>query len=160
VVVGDGPLRPDLEEEVARRGLADHVTLLGFRVDVEAVMGASQLLLMTSDAEGIPGVAIESQMTGCPMVTFPLGGVSEVVEDEVTGIVLDRFDTALMARRVAELLQDRERLEAMGQAGRDRSAEFAFGRVAATYATQLLALRDGLVPVTEVEPAGSPLAPT
>lgn len=154
VVAGDGPLRADLEREVQRLGLAEHVTLLGFRPDVEEVMGASDLLLMTSDAEGIPGVAIESQMTGCPMITFPLGGVSEVVEDGVTGVVLDRFDTVLMARKTAELLQDRATLEAMGRAGRDRSADFAFGRVAVTYATQLLALRDGLVPVREVE--GSP----
>lgn len=155
VLAGDGPLRGLVEEEVRALGLEDHVTLLGFRPDVELVMGASDLLLMTSEAEGIPGVAIESLMTGCPMVTFPLGGVAEVVEDGVTGVVLDRFDVVLMARRVAELLQDREALEAMGHAGRDRSAEFAFGRVAATYATQLLALRDGLVPVAELgSPAG------
>lgn len=151
VVAGDGPLRGAVEAEVARLGLDEHVTLLGFRPDVEEVMGASDVLLMTSEAEGIPGVAIESLMTGCPMITFPLGGVSEVVDDGVTGVVLDRFDTVLMARRTAELLQDREQLAAMGAAGRARSAEFAFGRVAATYATQLLALRDGLVPLDEVE---------
>lgn len=156
VIAGDGPLRAAVEAEVARLGLGDHVTLLGFRPDVEEIMGASDVLLMTSEAEGIPGVAIESLMTGCPMITFPLGGVSEVVDDGVTGVVLERFDTVLMARRTAELLADREQLQAMGRAGRERSAEFAFGRVAATYATQLLALRDGLVPLDEVE-APSPM---
>jgi glycosyltransferase involved in cell wall biosynthesis len=159
VIAGDGPLRGEVEDEVARLGLEDHVTLLGFRIDVEEVMGASDLLLMTSDAEGIPGVAIESQMTGCPLVTFPLGGVSEVVADGVTGVVLDRFDTVLMARRVAELLQDRAELDRMGRAGRARSSEFAFSRVAVTYATQLLALRDGLVPVPE-EQVVDPPSPT
>lgn len=158
VVAGDGPLRADVERAVADHDLRDHVTFLGFRADVEEVMGASDLLLMTSEAEGIPGVAIEAQMTGCPMVTFPLGGVSEVVEDGVTGVVLERFDEVLMARRVAELLQDRSTLEAMGIAGRERSAEFAFGRVAATYATQLLALRDGLVPAAEVEAGPTPVS--
>lgn len=156
VVAGDGPLRSDVEAEVARLGVADHVTLLGFRVDVEEVMGASDVLLMTSDAEGIPGVAIEASMTGCPMVTFPLGGVSEVVRDGETGVVLGRFDTVLMARRVAELLGDRETLDRMGHEGRARSSEFSFSRVAATYAEQLLALRDGLVPVPEHQVAEPP----
>jgi glycosyltransferase involved in cell wall biosynthesis len=157
VIAGDGPLREDLEAEVERYGLGEHVTLLGFRIDVEEVMGASDVLLMTSDAEGIPGVAIESLMTGCPMVTFPLGGVAEVVVDGETGVVLDRFDTVLMARRVAELLSDREALEQMGAEGRSRSEEFAFSRVAATYASQLLALRDGLVPVPEHEVVDPPV---
>ena len=143
VVAGDGPLRSQMEAAIVERDVAEHVTLLGFRVDVEEVMGASDILLLTSDVEGFPGVAIEALMTGCPMVTFPLGGVAEVIEDGVSGVVLDRFDTARMAQHAVKLLHDRPMLDRMGHEGRVRSSEFAFDRIAATYASRLLALRNG-----------------
>jgi glycosyltransferase involved in cell wall biosynthesis len=92
---------------------------------------------MTSDVEGIPGVAIESAMSGCPFVTFPLGGVSEVVDDGVTGLVLERADVALMAKRVAELVRDDARLRCMGAEARHRSQRFSLDNCVAQYATAL-----------------------
>jgi len=68
-----------------------------------------ELMLLTSDAEGIPGVAIESLMAGCPVVSFPVGGVDEVVDEGVTGLVVPRHDPALMADAVAALLDDDDR---------------------------------------------------
>ena len=68
-----------------------------------------ELALLTSEAEGIPGVAIEALMSGCPLVTFRVGGVDQVVENGVTGVVIDGHDPADMAKAVASLLADRER---------------------------------------------------
>ena len=64
------------------------------------------LLLLTSEAEGIPGVAIEALMAGCPVVTVPVGSVAEVVEDGVTGVVMATADPAAMAAAVVSLLDD------------------------------------------------------
>ena len=118
VIAGDGPLRASLELEARRRGIDGSVTFLGHRPDVEQVLGGVELSLLTSEAEGIPGVAIEALMAGCPLVTFPVGGVSDVVEHGVTGIVLDRPDTELMARAVETLLADGDRLARMSREGR------------------------------------------
>ena len=139
VVAGTGPLRPDLEAHAERLGVAGDVTFLGHRDDVEWVFGGVDLALLTSDSEGIPGVAIEALMSGCPMVTVPVGGVAEVVEHGVTGLVLDGGDPALMAGAVARLLTDGETRATMSRASRLRIDRFSASAAAAVYADRLTA---------------------
>lgn len=133
VVAGTGPLRADVERQVADLGLHDAVSFLGHRDDIEQVLGAVDLLLLTSDAEGIPGILIEAQMAGCPVVTVPVGGVAEVVEDGVTGAVLASFAVSEMADRVLALVGSPELLVRMGLEARLRSERFSTVVVAARY---------------------------
>lgn len=133
VVGGTGPLRADVERQVADLGLHDAVSFLGHRDDIEQVLGAVDLLLLTSDAEGIPGILIEAQMAGCPVVTVPVGGVAAVVEDGVTGAVLASFDVAEMADRVLALVGSPDGLVRMGSEARLRSVRFSTAVVAARY---------------------------
>ena len=140
VIAGDGHLRPALELEVRRRGLERSVTFLGHRADVEQVFGGVELVLLTSEAEGIPGVAIESLMAGCPVVTFPVGGVAEVVDDGVTGVVLVHHDTALMAQAVRDLLSDDGTRQAMSREGRHQTSRFSASATAEVFANRLAAL--------------------
>jgi glycosyltransferase involved in cell wall biosynthesis len=142
VVAGDGPLRASFEREARSRGLGEHVTSLGHRPDVERLLGGIDVLLLTSDIEGIPGVAIEAQMTGCPVVTFPTGGVRDVVEDGVTGVVLDRPDTALMTEQVLTLLRCPDLRERLGTEGRRSADRFSTARVADQYSARLVTLRE------------------
>jgi glycosyltransferase involved in cell wall biosynthesis len=142
VIAGDGPLAAQLERAIKEMDLESDVTLLGHRDDVERVFGGVDVALMTSDVEGIPGVAIEAAMAGCPFVTFPLGGVSEVVDDGITGLVLERSDVELMAERVAELLRDEPRRAHMGIEARLRSQRFAAHERVEEYAIALEECRD------------------
>jgi glycosyltransferase involved in cell wall biosynthesis len=137
VVAGAGALRPDLEAQAERLGVAKAVTFLGQRHDVEWVLGAVDLALLTSEAEGIPGVAIEALMAGCPVVTVPVGGVTEVVEHGVTGLVLDGFEPAEMADAVVRLLEDDEARAAMSRESRSRTDRFSARTAAAVYAERL-----------------------
>lgn len=143
VMAGGGPLAAAVAREVAARGLREHVTMLGHRDDVERVLAGVDLVVLTSDTEGIPGVAIEAQMAGSPLVTFPLGGVGEVVEHDVTGVVLDSHDVKAMADAVEALLLDRPRLARMSEQARSRTPEFSASRTARTYADRLGDLRSG-----------------
>jgi glycosyltransferase involved in cell wall biosynthesis len=140
VVAGDGPRRALVERRAAELGLSGAVSMLGHRDDPEHVLAGVEVALITSRSEGIPGVAIEAQMSGCPVVTFPVGSVDEVVEDGVTGAVLARSDPATMADAVVDLLRDDGRRRAMGAAAARRSARFAADAVAARYATLLMAV--------------------
>lgn len=142
VVAGDGPLRPRLEEQVQAHGLDDAVSLLGHRDDVELVFGGVAVSVLTSDAEGMPGVAIEAQMTGCPVVSFPVGGVDEVLEHGVTGEVLARPDTTLMAERVARILEDPALGARMSEAARERGSRFTAAQSAVRYEASLQELVD------------------
>jgi glycosyltransferase involved in cell wall biosynthesis len=139
IVAGTGRLRPDLEAHAERLGVTGDVTFLGHRPDVESVFGGVDLALLTSEAEGIPGVAIEALMAGCPMVSVPVGGVAEVIEHGCTGIVLDGFGAAEMAGAVARLLEDDDARAAMSRAARLRTDEFSAAAAAAIYAERLIA---------------------
>jgi glycosyltransferase involved in cell wall biosynthesis len=143
VVAGRGPLGAKLEADARRLGVGERVTFLGQRDDVEVVLGGVDLALLTSEAEGVPGVAVEALMAGCPMVTVPVGGVAEVVEDGITGLVLDSDDPASMARAVAGLLADGETRAAMSHASRCRADGFSAAAAAADYAERITAALAG-----------------
>ncbi len=133
VVAGDGDRRDAVERRVAERGLEASVSLLGHRDDPELVYGGSDLVLITSSDEGIPGVAIEAQMAGCPVVSFPVGATGEVVVDGVTGAITARSEVSSMVDRVVELLGDPARLREMGLAARARSERFTIAAAALDY---------------------------
>jgi glycosyltransferase involved in cell wall biosynthesis len=133
VVAGTGPLRTDLEAQARRLGVDEAVTFLGQRDDIERVLGGVDVVLLTSEAEGIPGVAIEALMAGCPMVSVPVGGVSEVIEHGVTGLVLDDDRPTAMAEAVAQLLADDESRAAMGRESRARTDRYSASAAAAVY---------------------------
>jgi glycosyltransferase involved in cell wall biosynthesis len=137
VVAGDGPLRTPLRREVRERGLREHVTLLGHRSDVEEIYGGLDVMLLTSDDEGIPGVAVEAQMAGCPVVTFPLGGVDSVVENGRTGVVLARHDTALMAEHTVRLLEQPDLRRRFGNEARRATEQFSTTKAAENYGARL-----------------------
>jgi glycosyltransferase involved in cell wall biosynthesis len=133
VIAGDGPRRELVEQRIAHHALHSSVTMLGHRDDPEHVFGGIDVAVITSRSEGIPGVAIEAHMAGCPVVTFPAGSVAEVVEDGTTGLVLAHSDVAEMASALVALLRDDRRREAMGTAARSRSMRFTSSAVAVTY---------------------------
>lgn len=144
VVAGDGPRRKVVERRIADHRVAEAVTMLGHRDDPELIFGAADLALITSGSEGIPGVAIEAQMTGCPLVSFPVGAVGDVVEDGVTGAIVARPEASLMAECVAGLLRDPSGLRAMSIAAVARAAAFTTATTASLYAARFAeVLSDG-----------------
>lgn len=107
LVIGDGPLRPELESFVAKEYLQDVVIMTGHQKQPLAGIAAMDLFLLTSRAEGLPNVLIEAQALGVPVVTCKVGGAPEVVEHGVTGWVLERDDVHSAADRLISLLQDK-----------------------------------------------------
>jgi glycosyltransferase involved in cell wall biosynthesis len=132
---GDGPMRDEMPEAVLSRGLQDHVRMLGTRSDVGDLLGASDLLVLASRTEGMPGCVIEAGMAGVPVVSFGLAGVPEVVEDGATGYVVPPGDHAALADRALELLEDEALRRAMGEAAIARCLpRFDIARVASRFA--------------------------
>jgi glycosyltransferase involved in cell wall biosynthesis len=88
-VVGEGPLGPDLAERAARAGIGAHVHLVG-EVAYERVplwMQAADVFALPSEAEGFPNVVREALACGCPVVALGAGGVQDIVEDGVDGLL-------------------------------------------------------------------------
>lgn len=137
VVVGAGPLTDAVAGAVRRHEVTGCVALLGHREDVADLLAGLDLVILTSAEEGIPGVVVEAAMAGCPVVTYPLGGVTEVVANGVTGVVLETASVAAMTDAVAGLARDPDRRTKMGAAARRGSSAFSLEVIASRYETYL-----------------------
>ncbi len=121
LVVGEGPMRPTVERWIAEAGLAGAVFLLGHREDIPEVMAALDVMVLPSRrAEGVPQVLTQALAMERAVVTTDVVGVTEMVEDGITGLVVPPEDAPALAKAVISLLEDPERARAMGRAGRRR----------------------------------------
>ncbi|MFD9359177.1 glycosyltransferase [Streptomyces sp. NPDC060031] len=114
LVCGAGDLHGDLE---AAGDLRDSLHLLGWRADVETVYAASDMVLLTSDNEGMPVSLIEAGLAGVPAVATNVGSVAEVVQDGQTGL-LARRDADDLTRHTVRLLGDDVLRRRMGEQAR------------------------------------------
>jgi glycosyltransferase involved in cell wall biosynthesis len=134
LMVGNGPLRGEVQAAVAGAGAADRTRLLAARDDVGDLLAASDVLLFASCSEGMPATVIEAGMVGLPVAGYAVAGVSEVVESGATGLLALPGDVERLRAHVVELLADAGRRRAMSAAARDRClARFDIGAVAPRY---------------------------
>jgi len=122
LIVGDGEARSALEAETSRLGLGDRVTFAGARADIPVMLATADLFVLPSLTEALPTVIAEAMAVGLPVVATDVGGTTEMV-DEHTGIVVDAGDANQLATAISSLLSDPTHSRAMGQAGREVSAE-------------------------------------
>lgn len=129
-IAGDGSLRQRLEAESERLGISGLVSLMGWRADLPAVMEGWDIFAMPSLDEGFPVAGLEAMAAGLPLVASAVGGLPELVQDGKTGWLASAAAPVKLAARLAELIQDGERRQAMGEAGRARVLkEFSIGRM-------------------------------
>jgi glycosyltransferase involved in cell wall biosynthesis len=123
VILGEGPLRSDLERQVRHHHLEKHVLLPGFRDDVLSCIKAFDLFVLSSETEGLGTSLLDAMAAGKACVGTAAGGIPEAVQDGVTGLVVSTHDPESLARAIVRLLKD-DRLRAqMGAAGLARVTE-------------------------------------
>ncbi len=148
-IAGEGDHRPDLENEIRRRGLADRVTMHGY-VDVPTrarIYGRAWVNLTASSSEGWSLTVIEAALCGTPSAALAIGGLPESIVDGETGLLAS--DTDELAARVGALIEDSPRRERMAQAAEQRARTFSWDRVAAAN-LELLRRAAGRVPAPKV----------
>lgn len=106
VLVGDGPLRGELLSLAQERGIAGNFVITGLRIDVPAILAASDVFVLSSLWEGMPISLLEAMSAGCPAVATRVGGVGEVLEDGVTGLLVPPSDVAALAEAINRCLDD------------------------------------------------------
>ncbi|HZS34178.1 MAG TPA: glycosyltransferase [Methylomirabilota bacterium] len=104
--------------------MAPRVRLAGIRRDVAALMGAFDVLALTSLWEGLPRVIPQAMAAGVPIVASAVGGVTEVIEDGLTGLLVPPGAPDVLAGRLRELLLDRRRGQALAARARECAGEF------------------------------------
>jgi len=135
VLAGTGPLRARTEAAVRFGRHAERIRLLGARSDVGDLLAAADVLVLSSRTEGMPGVLLEAGIAGVPVVSYGVGGVPEVVEDGVTGLLAPPGDREGLTERILRLLDEPELRIAMGRAAAKRlPGRFDIGSIAHRYA--------------------------
>ena len=119
VIAGDGPGRQELTDKIAQQPWKDHVTLLGHRADVPNILASLDILVLPSYAhEGIPQIILQAQAMSRAVVATTVGGIPEVVEDGVTGLLVPPRNAEALAEKIATLLGDPELRSRLGQTAR------------------------------------------
>ncbi|MDX2080963.1 MAG: glycosyltransferase family 4 protein [Terrimicrobiaceae bacterium] len=146
VIVGGGPLDAELRELVAKLGQEVRVEIAGPMPerDIIALLRKASVFVLPcvrdakGDSDNLPTVIMEAMAAGVPCISTPVAGVPEMIADGATGFLVPEADPQALANRLSELLADRERASAMGEAGRALCAQrFAIGVTSAQLAERL-----------------------
>ncbi len=123
-IVGDGPERQRLEAEAGQLGLLPHaVRFWGSRSDVPSLLRQADIFVLTSDREGFPNVILEAMAASLPVITTPAGDAGVIVEDGITGYVVQGEPVAQIAECMIRLARDADLRQVLGTAGRVRVEE-------------------------------------
>ena len=134
LIAGNGPLRDELESEISRLGLNNNVTLLGLRHDVPALMQAADAFVLTSSSEGMSNTILEAMAAGRPVVATRVGGNPELVQEGITGMLVNPHGAGELCEALRALAANPARVRRMGNAGRQRvEREFSRERMIANY---------------------------
>lgn len=113
-IVGDGPQRQDLEQQIRELGLSDKIMLLGAQTHQQvreiyqkaAIMALPCIITKNGDRDGIPTVLIESLCMGIPTVSTAVSGISELITSEIDGLLVPPHDSRALASAIARFLDD------------------------------------------------------
>lgn len=118
LIVGDGSERQMLQGMVRGKGLQDRVLFLGWQTEIETIYKAIDLLVLTSKNEGTPVAVIEAMASGCPVVAAPVGGVVDLIEHGVTGLLAGAEDSDDFVKKVGQILDRPELRQSLTEGAR------------------------------------------
>jgi glycosyltransferase involved in cell wall biosynthesis len=123
VLFGEGPLRASLTQRIQAMNLQERFILPGFRKDLDQCISACDLLVQSSFTEGLPNVLLEAAAASVPVVATAVGGTPEVVENQITGLLVPSHDSFALADGILQVLQNETERKAMGVRSRCRVEE-------------------------------------
>jgi glycosyltransferase involved in cell wall biosynthesis len=118
LVVGDGPGREWVREKISAAGMADHFILTGHRDDIPEIMALSDVIVLTSDKEGVPQSLTQAMAMEKAVIAAPVGGIPDLIIDDATGLFAEAGNGASFAAAIARVLADEELRERLGKAAR------------------------------------------
>jgi len=123
IILGEGELREHLERQVREHHLEKHVLLPGFRTDVLGCIKGVDVFVMSSVTEGLGTSLLDAMACARPIVATEAGGIPEIVEDGVNGLLVPPRDAPALAAAIVRALRDQTLRERMGKAGFERVNE-------------------------------------
>ena len=134
LIVGDGPVRDELESSVQQYGLENVVRMAGFRSDARQLAACLETFVLCSFSEGTSMALLEAMAAGVPAVVTKVGGNPELIADELTGRVVPSDDTSALTAALRKNIDDRDSAIKMAAAARQRFDErFSFSAMLDRY---------------------------
>ena len=135
VLVGDGPLKVEIEREVHAAQLDDHVWIAGARSDIAEILRALDIFVLPSLGEGISNTILEAMASGLPVIATRVGGNPELVVENETGMLVPVADADAMAQAIVSYVKQPTRMRQHGQAARARiEREYSMDAMVRQYA--------------------------
>lgn len=132
-VLGDGPLRSDLEEQIEVHNTKGYFHLLGNITDVPSHLWNADAFLMTSDYEGLPMTVLEAIAAGLPIVSTKAGGIADVVRDGQNGFLVECGDESGFVNAVNKLCRSPELCAEFSKASNELSGQYSMEHMAQQY---------------------------
>lgn len=123
ILVGEGALRGQLEEQARNLGLASQIHFLGLRTDIPNVLGAMDVFVLSSDWEGNPLSVMEAMASGLPIVSTAVGGIPDLIANGREGFLVPPGDAKGFSGAMTFLLRDQESRQSIGTAAARRAKE-------------------------------------
>jgi glycosyltransferase involved in cell wall biosynthesis len=128
LILGDGPCRKELEEQAARNGLRDTISFMGFQQYPETLYDKCDVFVLPSMEEGFGLALIEAMSYGKPVVATHVGGIPEVVQDGISGILVPARDPTALANALLNVLSDNGLRRKLALEGKRRSQMFGINK--------------------------------
>jgi glycosyltransferase involved in cell wall biosynthesis len=125
VFTGDGPLKQDLEQKARKLGIEKNILFLGWRDDVARIICIYDIFCLPSLNEGMGRVLVEAMALGKPIVASDIGGIPDLVVHGKNGFLVPPKNSLQLARHIQILIEDKEKREKMGQAGKEMALNFS-----------------------------------
>lgn len=116
LLVGDGPIKNDIQSLIVKKGLEDHVMLLGHREDVDSFYQIADVTLLTSQTESFPLVLLESARVNTPVITTDVGGVRDMIPEPSYGFIVNGDEKTEIVSSIAEAI-DMKKADTLSKMG-------------------------------------------
>lgn len=158
MIVGDGPLRAEIEAKAAREGLGGRVYFPGLRSDAPRLIAAFDIFMMASEFEGLPIAVLEAMALRVPVVATSVGGLPDVLNDGRCGLLVEPGNPYVLAERVVTLLRTPSLRRSLAEAAALRVRErFSIARMVRETEDVYREVLEGSISVSE--PARDAVAP-
>lgn len=114
LLVGEGPLRPELQNLAVELGVQDKIIFAGFRKDVKNILSAIDVLAIPSLQEGFPMVTLEAMAMKKPVIAARIDGITEQIKDNQNGLLVPPKNAKAIAEAVVRLMENRDYADSLG----------------------------------------------
>ncbi|WP_299755818.1 glycosyltransferase family 4 protein [uncultured Pontibacter sp.] len=124
-IIGDGPLRQEIQAYAQQKGLQKHIIFTGFRKDVPQILPELDVMLVTSETEGLGTTILDAFACRVPVVATMAGGIPEIVRNEITGLLAPIKSPAILAEKVHQVLTNPAIRDRITQGATQLTQEFS-----------------------------------